>query len=690
MIAVVALAGFQPTPALALQPALEAESRRSTLVLRTGAPAAWALGTVGAGQVVALIDTGVRASHVDLSGHLLRGFNAMDGGIDTGDASGHGTHVAGLLAASRNGIGTVGVAPGVSILPVRVFIDGGASDAVLSAGIRWAAARTPLLNLSLAARAPIARDALRDAVAGGALVVVAAGNRGAAHPDWPARFAREGWANGPQAAGALIAVGAVDAHDRIADFSNRAGDTAAWYLVAPGVDLASSGGDSGSTLLSGTSMAAPAVSGAAALLAARWPRLSPRELASILLLTARDLGARGTDPVYGRGLLDVEAAMRPVGTLQTRTASGMVSMNATGLRLSPATVAIGQASRAGGLPVTATDSFGRDYTQDLSDRIADPLPMSVDRAFERIDRRLARVTQPLPGAARLSLSPGESFSMVARDGAGEFAFGAGAQARDYFGIGAGLEVAALTNPYAGLAPGGAMVARGLQFGETRLKAGLLAGTAFESTGAGWSQVSARTTVVEASHRVARGLVLGATWTSAQERGAWLGAVGSGGLSMGAPVQTDALQLGATWATGARSLLAATWSLGWTPAIETGGQITSVSATRSDALSLAFVLNDAVLPGDGLSLAVSQPMRTRSGEAAAWLQTGVDAQGDAVMSARRWSMVPTGRETVAELAYRAALGRDRSLSAGLGVRHQPNHDAGAAPDMLVALRYRQVF
>jgi hypothetical protein len=694
--------------------ALDAESRRSTQSLRTGAQSAWSLGTVGSGQVVALIDTGVRATHVDLSDHILRGFNAVDGGIDTGDASGHGTHVAGLLAASRDGAGTVGVAPGVGILPVRVFMEGGVNDAVLSAGIRWAAARSRLLNLSLSAGAPIAREALREAVASGALVVVAAGNRGAAHPDWPARFAREAWANGPGAAGALIAVGAVDGRDRIASFSNRAGDTAAWYLVAPGVDLASSdgGGDTGSTLLSGTSMAAPAVSGAAALLGSRWPRLTPRELASILLVTARDLGAPGTDPVYGRGLLDVEAAMRPVGTLLTATATGVVPMAATGLRLSPATVAIGQATRAAGLSVVATDAYRRDYTQDLAARIADPLPMQVDRAFETIDRRLSRVEQRLPGGGRLSLQPGESFSMVARDAAGEFAFAAGGQARDYFGIGShardhfgtgtgtgsgsgsgsgsGLDMGALANPYAGFAPTGAMVARGLQVGDTTLKAGLLAGAAIESSGAGWSQVSARTTVVEASHRVAGGLVLGATWTSAQESGAWLGAVGSGGLAMGQSVQTDALQLGAAWATGARSLIAATWSLGWTPAIEGGGMIASVSDTRSDAMSLAFVFTDAIQPGDGLSLAVSQPMRTRAGEAGALLQTGVDAQGGAVMSAQRWSMVPTGRELVAELAYRASLGRDRSISGALGLRRQPNHDASAAPDTLVALRYRQVF
>jgi hypothetical protein len=669
---------------------LEAELGASQPVTTVGAPLAWARGATGAGVVVGLVDSGVMSAHRELAGRVMPGFNAQGGGTYTGDAIGHGTHVAGLLAAARDGAGMVGVSPDVRILPVRVFAEGGASDAVLSAGVRWAAARAPVLNLSLSAGSPIAGAAIRDAVAGGALVVVAAGNRGAANPDWPARHAREPWANGSGLPGAVIAVGAVDSANRIAAFSNRAGDTAAHYLVAPGVDVLSAWVDGGHARLTGTSMAAPAVSGAAALLKGYWPRLSGNDIASILLVTARDLGAPGTDAVYGRGLLDVDAAMRPVGDLRTATAGGAVSMSATGIRLSSATVAIGQATRREGLAVVGVDAYRRDFAGDLAGRVVDPLPLQLGRVFDAIDRRLERVERSLPGGGRLALRPGESFSMVAQDTVGEFAFGAGGRARDYFGVAAGLDVPALSNPYAGLAPRGAMVARGVALGDTTLKAGVLSGASTEHSGSGLTPVEARTMLFEASRRVGERLGVSATWTSAQERGAWLGAVGSGGLALEQRVQTDALQLGATWAATSHTLLAATWGRGHTPAMRGAGLIATVSATRSDAMSVALVRTDAFLPGDGLSLALSQPMRTRAGEAGVVLQSGVDAQGDPVMTGRSWSMVPTGREMVAELGWRAPLGRGRAVSGVLGWRRQPNHDAGAAPDAMVALRYRQEF
>ena len=200
----------------------------SVMLLALGAAQA----QMTAGPTVGLIDTGVRTSHVDLRGIVQSGYNAIDGSTDTRDLVGHGTHVAGTLAINA------GIGSSLTILPVQIFSNaGGATDASLSAGLNWASSRAGILNLSLSAGAPVAGAAIRDAVAKGALVVVAAGNRGASQPDWPARFAVQSWANGAQARGAVIAVGAVDANNRIADFSNRAGDTAQWFLVAPGVEV---------------------------------------------------------------------------------------------------------------------------------------------------------------------------------------------------------------------------------------------------------------------------------------------------------------------------------------------------------------------------------------------------------------------------------------------------------------------
>jgi hypothetical protein len=642
---------------------------------------------VTVGPTIGLIDTGVRSSHVDLRGIVQSGYNAIDGSTDTRDLVGHGTHVAGILA-TRAGAGA-----NLAIMPVQVFTNVGATDASLSAGLNWASARVGILNLSLSAGAPVAGAAIRDAVAKGALVVVAAGNRGASQADWPARFAAQSWANGPQARGAVIAVGAVDANNRIADFSNRAGDTAQWFLVAPGVEIRSShvGSDTGQVLMSGTSMAAPAVSGAAARLQATWPRLSPKDVGSILLVTARDLGARGTDPIYGRGLLDVDAAMRPVGTLSSATGTGTVTVSgSTAMRLSPATVALAQPAAASGLTVVGVDSYRRDYTVNLQSRLADPLPMMLGRSFDVMDLRIQQLEKMLPDGTRLLVQGAESFALIRNDEAGEFAFGAGNQGGQYFGIGAGFDVTALANPYAALTPRGAMLARGLRYGDTMLKAGLYSGAATEPNGIAWTQVEARTLLLELSHRVSQGVALSATWSNSQEQGAWLGSIGSGGMTVNQKVQTEAVQFGAALNLAPKTILASSYAVGRTPTLQTSGVVGVVSDSVTEAMSVALIQRDAFMGGDGLSVSVSQPLRTRSGTIAASLQSGVDADGNPVISKRNLSLVPSGRELLTELAYRAPLGRDSSVSAVLAVRQQPNHDATAPIDAMVALRFRQLF
>jgi subtilisin family serine protease len=133
---VLAVALAAAGPGVAPAASTGAELDASGGATRVGAPFAWAYGATGAGVVIGLIDSGVMAAHRELGTRVLRGFNAQDGGGDTGDAVGHGTHVAGLLAAVRDGVGGAGVSPDVLILPVRVFAEGGASDAVLSADRR--------------------------------------------------------------------------------------------------------------------------------------------------------------------------------------------------------------------------------------------------------------------------------------------------------------------------------------------------------------------------------------------------------------------------------------------------------------------------------------------------------------------------------------------------------------------------
>ncbi|MEV4758408.1 S8 family serine peptidase [Micromonospora sp. NPDC049559] len=287
-------------------------------VPQIGAPAAWQAGYDGTGVRVAVLDTGVDATHPDLAGRVLAARNFTEGAEDDRDLVGHGTHVASTIAGS--GAASQGryrgVAPGARLLDGKVCVDGGCADSWILAGMEWAAAeqRAPIVNMSLGGPDTPGTDLLEEAVRRlgdryGTLFVIAAGNDGG-----------EAAVNSPASADAALAVAAVDADDRLADFSNRGprGDDGALKpdISAPGVDITAANSKDGQlgepgeayTTLSGTSMATPHVAGAAALLAQRHPDWSGASLKSTLMGSAKP-----TDPVdllgQGAGRVDVAAAI---------------------------------------------------------------------------------------------------------------------------------------------------------------------------------------------------------------------------------------------------------------------------------------------------------------------------------------------------------------------------------------------
>ncbi len=244
---------FAPTPKTA--PEGVADPEQPWGVQRVKAAAAWPRSR-GKGVKVAVIDTGVDRAHKDLAGVLVGGFNALDKNKpeDWHDEEGHGTHVAGTIGARRDGQGVVGVAPEVSLYAVRVLDkngDGTYDDVI--AGIEWAVANgMQVANMSLGAdegSEPLHR-AVQAAAAKGLVIVAASGNTGSA-VNFPARY--------PE----TIAVGASDKNDKLAFFSSRGPEV---DFIAPGMDVPSlrlGGGDP--ETMSGTSMAAPHVSGLAAI-----------------------------------------------------------------------------------------------------------------------------------------------------------------------------------------------------------------------------------------------------------------------------------------------------------------------------------------------------------------------------------------------------------------------------------------
>ncbi|MGX7671889.1 type VII secretion-associated serine protease mycosin [Plantactinospora sp. DSM 117369] len=258
--------------------------------------------TQGAGVVVAVIDTGVRADHKDLTGNVLPGVDVTGAGTDgRQDTDGHGTAMAGLIAGHGHGPdnadGVLGIAPKAKILPVRSSRTKVGAGDDLPPAIREAVRRKAgVLSLSLSGGASESLEqAVQEALAADVVLVAAAGNR----PD-------DAFVGYPAAYPGVLAVGATGRDGKLAPVSVT-GD--AIGLVAPGVDIASTSRTGAYQSATGTSDSTAIVAGAAALVRARYPDLSAAEVVHRLTATATDRGARGRDPEYGHGVLNLVEAL---------------------------------------------------------------------------------------------------------------------------------------------------------------------------------------------------------------------------------------------------------------------------------------------------------------------------------------------------------------------------------------------
>jgi hypothetical protein len=263
-------------------------------VSRIGADKIWDTAT-GIGVTVAVIDTGIEITHPDLQGKVVKGYDFVNDKDSAEDDNGHGTHVAGIVTATQNNAGTIGVSHGTWVMPVKVLNSAGSgyiSD--VAKGIYWATDNgAQVINLSLGASVDtdVLRRAVNYASSKGVLMVAAAGNEYGAPCQYPAAY------------GNVICVVATDSSNRLASFSNVGGE-----LAAPGVSNYSTFLGGTYRYLSGTSMAAPHVAGSLAVLRGICPDCSSSELIGTLRDTAVDLGAEGTDIIFGYGLVDLRVA----------------------------------------------------------------------------------------------------------------------------------------------------------------------------------------------------------------------------------------------------------------------------------------------------------------------------------------------------------------------------------------------
>jgi subtilisin family serine protease len=333
----------------------------------------WRITTGSPDVVIAFLDSGVMASHVDFAGKLLPGYDFLEDKPGAVDDNGHGTFTAALAGGlGNNKAGIAGVCWGCKILPLKILDRRGLGPvSAFAKAVRYAVekgARIINVSASVTTASQAMRDAVNHAVEHDVLIVAAAGNEGNDRPVYPAAFDR------------VLAIGATDRSDRLAPISSFGFFV---DLVAPGVRVTSAAttGADATTTKDGTSLSAPLVAGAAGLLLSARPDLSIDALTNLLVETSLDLGTPGRDERFGGGRLSVYDAL--LAATRPEPAGGALAELAADL--ATARLRIGAAAFQPGEPVrgwvTLTDGHylvPRGLVADAGGRVTATLPLTCD------------------------------------------------------------------------------------------------------------------------------------------------------------------------------------------------------------------------------------------------------------------------------------------------------------------------
>src|SRR3546814_890354 len=327
-----------------------AEYQRSTGSVAMDAIAAYDAGATGSGITVAVIDSGIDTGSAEFSGRISAASRDMISSRNSlKDENGHGTAVSGIIGAARNDSQIMGVAFNSTLLALRTDSPGtcdstGCShyDTDIAAAVDVAVQNgAKVINLSLGGASPGSAfvSAIARAADQGIIVVIAAGNESEANPSDFALVANQSGAKNM----VIIAGSHDEAGANLSTFSNAAGSGQQHYLVALGESVRTINHEGTAVAGDGTSFATPQIAGAAALLAQAFPHLGGAQIVDILFDSAIDLGATGTDTVFGRGKLSLTKAFAPQGQTSLAASSTPVSLTDNGSLGAP----MGDAGRTG-------------------------------------------------------------------------------------------------------------------------------------------------------------------------------------------------------------------------------------------------------------------------------------------------------------------------------------------------------
>lgn len=732
-----------PTPTSAF---MTAEYNRSDGPAQHGAITAWSEGYSGGGVTVGIVDSGIDSDSPEFAGRLSPASADVAGsrGIDNPDSD-HGTDVAMIAAAARDNTGIVGIAWGATVAMFRADDPGSCAtsdgctfyDSAIASGINAAvSAGAKVINLSLGGDPPALSviNAIKNAASSGVVVIVSAGNDGdstdpAIDPNNPDPFAQ-----GLQQAGNgnVIIAGSVDASNVISTFSNRAGTYAGSYLAARGEDVCctyvdgvmkvttDSSGQKFVEVFSGTSFSAPQIAGAAALLLQAFPNLTAAQVVDLLLKTATDEGASGTDAVYGHGVLNITAAFAPQGATSLAGSTTVVPLGTSTMVTS---APMGDAVQGAALPTVVLDRYGRAYSYNLGSAFrAAQLPPRLTSALLGDSRNLTfgagavALAFSVDGQGRAAATTSAQMQLTRRDAdlAQVLAtrvvarLGRGAQVAFGFAQGPDGLVAQLRgrqepaflvarSPLDDLGfdrKGQLSMALRQQLGGWGLTVSAEGGKALSAAPWRYGVASDRRRDdaavtrfgIAADRRLgALDTMIGVSWL-AEDRtllGAWL----ADGLGGGADSLFVDAQAG--WAPGDRWHFGVALRGGMTRP-RASGVLQPGGTLLTSAWSLDASRTGVFKAGDTLSLRFAQPLRVERGALTFALPVAYSyVTREATDALREVSLAPRGREITGELAWRTALWGGSAL-ASVYYRRDPGNFATLPDDKGLALTWNRQF